>query len=333
MTEPTASIPANVPKESRERSAEPAIERPKRAATAPRAPSALPRSVAVDVVAAEAASAGAAAAGEAAAEAAVDATGDLGDTIAAGMRRIYARLSDAQSLASMPDDVRDELGNLLSAVPDLPSLGDPYVVYAAEVAVSSLVGPDPNVRISRKIREDLQRRVIEHTQTPAIWMTIGLLGVVYAIPFAWVLLGGIFAADIPNPTIIGIPADDFLGVAAAGAAGGTVSLLVRLNKFTRGKVRGEKMVFVVTGFVRPFIGASFALFVFAAIKGEMLPIDVQADVADYFFLALGFVAGFSERFVPDVLAKSGDRYLGTGAPLPDADGGGPARELRPGQSR
>jgi hypothetical protein len=59
-----------------------------------------------------------------------------------------------------------------------------------------------------------------------------------------------------------------------------------------------------TGFFKPVIGMSFALFVFTVISSGILPISVAEEKSRYFFAALGFVSGFSERFASDVASRT-----------------------------
>jgi hypothetical protein len=60
----------------------------------------------------------------------------------------------------------------------------------------------------------------------------------------------------------------------------------------------------LTGFFKPVVGISFALFVFAVISSGLLPVAVNPEKSRYFFAALSFVAGFSERFARDVVVKT-----------------------------
>jgi hypothetical protein len=58
------------------------------------------------------------------------------------------------------------------------------------------------------------------------------------------------------------------------------------------------------GFARPFIGAIFALLLYFAFRGELLqqielPPGPQGELA--FFVASGFVVGFSERFAKEIV--------------------------------
>jgi hypothetical protein len=49
------------------------------------------------------------------------------------------------------------------------------------------------------------------------------------------------------------------------------------------------------GFLRPFIGATFALALYVAVKSNLLQLGNIAQPGIYFFATVSFLAGFSER--------------------------------------
>ena len=53
-----------------------------------------------------------------------------------------------------------------------------------------------------------------------------------------------------------------------------------------------------------YAGAIMVLFIFAILSSGLIPVVIQQDKAQYFFAALSFVAGFSERFAQDVVART-----------------------------
>ena len=114
---------------------------------------------------------------------------------------------------------------------------------------------------------------------------------------AWVLS----AFEVPGvePTL-------FVACLVAGAFGAAMSVLMRLNggrRFTVSHEIGREYV-TNLGLARPIIGAIFALLLYFAFRGELLqqmqlPEGPQGEFA--FFVASGFLIGFSERLAKEIV--------------------------------
>ena len=97
---------------------------------------------------------------------------------------------------------------------------------------------------------------------------------------------------------------DAAACAIAGAAGALVSVLTRVtNESLRVDFRVGRRMLLVLGFARPILGAILALALFWATIGEVVPLSPpgSADARYAFFIAIGFIAGFSERYAQDML--------------------------------
>jgi hypothetical protein len=134
-------------------------------------------------------------------------------------------------------------------------------------------------------------------------LVIGLLVLVALAPLAGLLL--------PPAAVPGSDASLFAGCLVAGAFGATMSVLIRMSsgKFDVNHEVGRGYV-TNLGFARPYIGAIFALLLYFASEGGLLhqvqvPEGSQGKFA--FFVAAGFVIGFSERFAKEIVrtAESG----------------------------
>jgi hypothetical protein len=97
----------------------------------------------------------------------------------------------------------------------------------------------------------------------------------------------------------------------AGAIGGSIGALVSvMARMTSGHLKIDSTAGEVQlkrlGFFRPLIGSVFGAAVAALITGGVLPIAQPEDAAQaaYFFAAIGFLAGFSERWAQDMLSRS-----------------------------
>lgn len=89
----------------------------------------------------------------------------------------------------------------------------------------------------------------------------------------------------------------------AGGVGAGISVLFRLTRGRFVAPEGPDFSIVVGGTTRPLVGAVFGLALYALAKSGIIPLDIPTNAADrtFFFAALGFVAGFSERFAEDSL--------------------------------
>ena len=101
---------------------------------------------------------------------------------------------------------------------------------------------------------------------------------------------------------------------AMGALGSTISVIVRATTFIRQAQENDNDLFL-TGFFRPFVGMSFAIFcvalVEAGIFSGIFDLTNRKDTdRTYFYVAIAFVAGFSERLVRDVVLKTEDTIAG-----------------------
>jgi hypothetical protein len=102
----------------------------------------------------------------------------------------------------------------------------------------------------------------------------------------------------------------FYGVAfAAGGIGAMVSVLQRMST---GRLKldtsASRDLLELFGAVRPMIGAIFGIVIAAAIFGGLVPaIEIPKGNSLGFFTAVGFLAGFNERWAQDMLKSSADQ--------------------------
>jgi len=97
---------------------------------------------------------------------------------------------------------------------------------------------------------------------------------------------------------------DAVACAIAGASGALVSVLTRVtNESLSLDFRVGSLMLFMLGLARPIVGAILALALYWATVGEVVPLaPPTADNARFaFFIAIGFIAGFSERYAQDML--------------------------------
>lgn len=140
-------------------------------------------------------------------------------------------------------------------------------------------------------------------------MLRGLGALIVLAPLVALMFG---ALDVP-----GVDSTLFVACLVAGSLGAAMSVLMRMSggRFVVNHEIGREYV-TNLGFARPFIGAIFALLLYFAFRGELLqqvepPPGPQGEFA--FFVASGFVIGFSERFAKEIV-RAADQ-----SPAPGAD--------------
>ncbi|MEM6752158.1 MAG: hypothetical protein AAF630_04110 [Cyanobacteria bacterium P01_C01_bin.38] len=106
----------------------------------------------------------------------------------------------------------------------------------------------------------------------------------------------------------------FISLAVSmGALGSAISVIVRANKFIETGKEGKSDLFF-TGFFRPIVGMSFAIFAVALIESGVFSgifrIAERENRNVYLYMAIAFVAGFSERLVEDVVLKTENTLTG-----------------------
>jgi hypothetical protein len=127
---------------------------------------------------------------------------------------------------------------------------------------------------------------------------LGMLVGVGIIAALCVILAVAFSiADLPAVYGVAVP---------AGALGAVVSVLQRMTSNSlQLDVNTGPQILAAYGAVRPVVGAILGMAVFALLEGGLLPaIDIDDHSELAFYAAVGFLAGFNERFAQDMLARA-----------------------------
>ena len=94
-----------------------------------------------------------------------------------------------------------------------------------------------------------------------------------------------------------------------GVLGSIVSILLRLSDFAETKRKSRDFLFS-TGFALPFVGLVFAWVTSALFSSHMINVGMSGtltETADYgfsFYIVIGFLSGFSERFTKGLLGAT-----------------------------
>ena len=99
---------------------------------------------------------------------------------------------------------------------------------------------------------------------------------------------------------------DLVRALSAGAIGATVSVMIRITrgqKFDVDSTQGLAMT-MLAGAFRPVVGAVLGAALYVLLLAGLLPVEVPQESAGYFFAAVGFLGGFSERWAQDTIVRS-----------------------------
>jgi hypothetical protein len=186
----------------------------------------------------------------------------------------------------------------------------------AGAAIPALLSEKPELVFARTLRVQAEIEVLRHNgwlTRLLLWMTGGSpVLTVWVGAFAAAAVGVVTAAGLWHYDVAFLKALTPLNSSAALAAafiGGLVSVLTRLQGFAR--LTDVDHVFqFVNAFARPFIGAAFGVFAFAALQGNLIPLDKDMLQNLHAIWAIGFLAGFSERFGPALITRGEGLFSG-----------------------
>ncbi len=201
--------------------------------------------------------------------------------------------------------VQRELGELITIFPALALVKNKAFIDEADMLVIALLQQPPNIELAKKIRRRLGRQIRRDrliNSSPASAVSVGLAVVAYfMLPVAYLLTVVILALGVD--TYLGVPIHTYAIVFAFGATGSMVSIMVRIQQFTYAQYKNSLSLFL-TGLFRPIIGIGFAFFIFAALESGIITITFPPGKDAFFYAAISFIAGFSERFGQNIARKA-----------------------------
>jgi hypothetical protein len=205
--------------------------------------------------------------------------------------------------------IQRELAVLTNLLPLLSKADESILNAQAQIAADALLAEEPNIDLAKAVTKRLEERLKIRTGlfystirqgSPAVRVVLGLGVLLYfVLPLALATSQFLSKYD----TVLGISIRMLGLVAFGGALGSIVSIMVRLHQFSSIRTPDPAILFF-TGLFKPIVGTAFALFIFVVLSSGLLPVAIAPEKAHYFFAALSFVAGFSERFAQDVVSRT-----------------------------
>jgi len=212
-----------------------------------------------------------------------------------------------------------EFCRFVGLLPDLKRVKDRALVREATIIAGYLGRDDIEAPTARRMISRLANQLRPISGLPALHVTFGvllffvsLLAIDVILSYFWQTSGWSLteAARYPAFYIFNVSPWLIIAIGTAGGLGSIVSILTRIQSFAILAGTDRRLLWMI-GAMRPVIGIAFALFLFAVLQGQILPFNFpQGPQANFEFVALAFIAGFSERLSRGVISTVEGRFLG-----------------------
>jgi len=208
---------------------------------------------------------------------------------------------------------------LVGLLPELRNVKDRVLVREAKIVAACLARDDIKSPTAQLVVNGLASRLRPFSGLPAAHVMFGLLMFFAALLAIDVVLsyfwqtsswnledmakyGGFYIFNV-SPWLV-------IAVGTAGGLGSIVSMLTRIQSFSSLAGTDRRLLWMI-GAMRPVIGIVFALFIFAVLQAQILPFNFpEGPKANFEFVALAFIAGFSERLSRGVISTVEGKFLG-----------------------
>ena len=246
-------------------------------------------------------------------------------------------------------EAQKELACAVRLIGDLSTTDKPWIrknlqlLGSIDTALKATLKEPPQLEYARRTRKYVHRRVhpiigaglwesLKRSMktSPAAVVVVGLVVTFVVLTFVPLISRGLDLSSLTIGTFLNINPSVLLLIGVVGALGSIASIMLRIrdSDFEAYTGGGDPWPWLFFGLFKPIIGALFALFVFAVIKSGLLPVEVTDATEGWFIVAIAFIAGFSERFAPNILSST-EGGLGvvrqpspttpSSTPLPSAD--------------
>lgn len=223
------------------------------------------------------------------------------------VERLYAVTTDVLALLDARCRPPDQFAPGAPAVTQQPS---PAAEPERQIAGSDAARSDALEALRRKLADV---KAFYMQAAPKRARLTYLAGVAYGVVGTGCLAGllflllwftNVFSADVRVQLLCAF---------AAGGLGAVLSVLQRVNseRLQPNYEAGRRELHIL-GMVRPLIGALGAVAVYALLVGGILDFALPETAVTevFYYVGIGFISGFSERFAPDTLLRTASQLGG-----------------------
>lgn len=245
----------------------------------------------------------------------------------------------SRQLATRDDisrDAQSELACTIRLIGDLSTTDKPWIrknlqlLGSIDTALKATLKAEPQIEYARRTRKYVHRRVHpvfgaglwesltrSMKTSPAAVVVVGLVVTFLLLTFVPLLSRGLDLSSLTIGTFLNINPSVILLIGIVGALGSIASIMLRIRDSdfeTYKSTSSDPWPWLFFGLFKPIIGALFALFIFAVIRSGLLPVEVPDATEGWFVVAVSFIAGFSERFAPNILSSAEGGLYGVQEP-------------------
>jgi hypothetical protein len=220
------------------------------------------------------------------------------------IKHVLAQLATAR----LSTEEQAEVAGLVRVLDGAVSQHMDALLGEVELATALLVADPPQVAAVSAIRANLEKKLNERSLIAFLRRNSSIgnvaLGLASLVVVATAIVAWVAANLKPGTTIASMDATLLVLISVAGALGGVISVMYRIDGFNDTSEAGPLRLYF-TGLLKPIMGVGFALFVFVALNAKVTTLIQPApNTEPYFYAALGFIAGFVEQFAPDLINKA-----------------------------
>jgi len=258
------------------------------------------------------------------------------DQQAQRLQSLTRRLTDMRGLSEEAQAAGAQIIDLLVDVEHHPDR-DLLKAHAA-AGLRALCAEPPNIRFAQDTSRSIGHRIRAYRpwvrtmrrrvravkrpmsaisrEAPATWLLTGLVGLILFAALVTGIAHAMFGMHL-KAEVLGLSAKQMGLVFVFGALGAGVSILQRLEKAEQ--INSNPVTLFCTGLTKPIVGAASALFMYVLVTSKIVPVDLSRYNATAFFASVAFLAGFSERLLPDLAKRAESVFPGAPSQTPQAD--------------
>jgi hypothetical protein len=228
--------------------------------------------------------------------------------------KIYSNIEYYIQRANVSDDAQQELVRLLGITKRCSELSNFCgCVKDLHLAACALTKEKPDIILAEGIMCNIEVQIMRRVR-PYSWLILASKASPLAVvniglftSFFFALIFFIAAYIIINvfsaPGLMQRSGEDLIYNLIFAFIGSMTSITLRAGSYA--KIRNVDLVLLFwTAFSKPFLGVVFSVVIFCMFIIAMLAQNLQSGSMMYFWVVVGFLSGFSERFSTDLISQA-----------------------------